>query len=108
MAEPTRLRATHARGSWTNSDRCLAPVRVSISFGFMDEIRPGAQIEVTDAAGRRFTKYAVSAVERSGAFPVVWACSVDEWDDATEESREPDAEPFPWPLRSIRALTPNT
>jgi hypothetical protein len=71
----------------------------------MDAIQQGSKIEVTDALGRTFAKRAVSAVERGGRFPVVWACSEDEWVSAEQEGREPEPEPFPWPARTVRILS---
>jgi hypothetical protein len=71
----------------------------------MDAIGAGALIEVMDAAGRPFTKRAISGVENHGRFPVVWACSEQEWASAEAEAREPEAEAFPWPVSSIRVLT---
>jgi hypothetical protein len=70
----------------------------------MDTVEPGMQLEVTDALGRTFVKYALSQVERAGAFPVLWACSEQEWTRAHEEDDDPNPEPFPWPLRSVRVL----
>jgi hypothetical protein len=70
----------------------------------MDQLQQGNHIEVTDALGRVFEKRALSGLEASGKFPVVWACSVVEWDAAASEAREPEPEPFPWPLRSVRVL----
>lgn len=71
----------------------------------MDAITAGTPIEVTDALGRTFTKRALTDVERAGRYPAVWACSEDEWLDAERDGRDPEAEPFPWPLRSVRALS---
>lgn len=70
----------------------------------MDTVEAGLLVEVTDALGRRFTKRVISDVNRSGAFPAVWACSEAEWDEAQVEGREPEAEPFPWPLSALRIL----
>lgn len=70
----------------------------------MEELKQGDHIEVTDALGRVFEKRALSGVEANGKFPVVWACSVAEWEAAAREDREPEPEPFPWPVRSVRAL----
>lgn len=70
----------------------------------MEAIEKGTLIEVTDALGRTFRKRAVSPIEDEGSFPVVWACSEDEWASAVNEGREPEAEPFPWPARSLRVL----
>lgn len=70
----------------------------------MAQLREGDHIEVTDALGRVFRKRALSDVEEGGRFPVVWACSLEEWDAATSDGTEPEPEPFPWPLRSVRVL----
>lgn len=69
----------------------------------MDAIGVGREIEVRDAFGRTYRKRALSAVEDAGRFPVVWACSEEEWESAQQEGREPEPELFPWPLASIEA-----
>jgi len=71
-------------------------------MGPMDAITEGTPLEIVDALGRTFPKRALSAVERSGLYPVVWACSEDEWAKAAREGREPDPETFPWPLEQVR------
>ncbi|MEA2234531.1 MAG: hypothetical protein QOD83_4347 [Solirubrobacteraceae bacterium] len=70
----------------------------------MDQLQHGDQIEVTDVLGRVFQKRALSSVESSGKFPVVWACSLAEWAAAATEAREPEPETFPWPMRSVRII----
>lgn len=63
----------------------------------------GDLIEVTDACGlvRRKRVLAPAEGER---FLAVWVCSDSEWAAAEGEAREPDAEPFPWPLDSARLV----
>ncbi len=70
----------------------------------MQTIQPGVQIEVTDALGRTLLKRAVSEVDDHGAFPVVWACSENEWSEAQAEDRAANPDPFPWPLDSVRVI----
>ncbi len=70
----------------------------------MEAIQPGTRLEVTDVLGRSFVKVALTQVERTGAFPAVWACSEEEWAIAKDLVAEPEPEPFPWPLRAIKVL----
>lgn len=70
----------------------------------MSDISEGTRFDVTDALGRTFRKRALSGVDEAGAYPVVWACSEEEWDDANAHGRTADPEPFPWPLTSIQVL----
>lgn len=70
----------------------------------MEPIEKGTQIEVTDALGRRFSKRALTGINRGGDFESVWACSEEEWSAAEAEGRDPEPELFPWPVRSIRIL----
>jgi hypothetical protein len=63
----------------------------------------GDLIEVTDAGGVVRSKRVLASAEGS-RFLAVWACSEEEWAAAQGEGREPDAEPFPWPLDSARLV----
>lgn len=51
----------------------------------MEPIEKGTQIEVTDALGRRFSKRALTGINRGGDFESVWACSEEEWSAAEAE-----------------------
>lgn len=84
-------------------DGCLADRVARHTVHDMDAIEVGLGIEVTDAFGHTYRKRALSAVEDAGRFPVVWACSEEEWESAQREGREPEPELFPWPLASIEA-----
>ncbi len=65
----------------------------------METIQRGTQIEVVDALGLHRAKRVLAEVH-GGSYPAVWACSDEEWSAAQADGREPDPEPFPWPLRS--------
>lgn len=65
-------------------------------------IAKGTQIEVTDALQRTFSKRALAEVDHHGRFDSVSACSEEEWAAAEREGREPEPEPFAWPVRSVR------
>lgn len=69
----------------------------------MDAMRRGDAVEVTDALGRRFSKRALMPVEPPGHYPAIWLCSEEEWVAAVRDGRDPEPEPFPWPLASIGA-----
>lgn len=71
----------------------------------MEPPNKGDLIEVTDATGQVRSKR-VLALAEGGSFPAVWACSDQEWSEAATEGREPEAEPFPWPLDSARPILP--
>lgn len=59
------------------------------------DLAAGQPISVLTSHGHRVERVAVRGVEPGYDFPVVWACSADEWVLAQAEAREPDAFPFP-------------
>jgi hypothetical protein len=64
----------------------------------MDAIEKGTEIQVVDALGHRRAKRVLAEVH-GGSYPAVWACSDDEWKAAQLDGRDPEPEPFPWPVR---------
>lgn len=70
----------------------------------MDAMQKGTQIEVTDAFGEVRAKRVLAPAE-GGNYEAVWACSEEEWAAAAADDREPESEPFPWPLRSVRVIS---
>lgn len=67
----------------------------------MEPIERGTRITVTDAFGEDRVKRVLD-LALGGRYEAVWACSEEEWSAAELEGREPEAEPFPWPMRSVR------
>jgi hypothetical protein len=65
-------------------------------------VMPGSKIQVRDFGGRRLIRRAVTGVIAGQRFPVVWACSEQEWHRAQEESREPDG--MPWPADVVSSV----
>lgn len=63
----------------------------------------GDHIVVRDAGGRLLEKRALAGPPGRN-FPTVWACSEDEWSEATRENREPRG--MAWPLEDVQETVP--
>ena len=64
----------------------------------MAAIQPGSVIHVRDFKGAVLTRVALSSVVDGRDFPVVWACTRQEWDSSGEKGRP---EGLPWPAEDI-------
>jgi hypothetical protein len=63
-------------------------------------IAHGAALVCECADGQLRVTHALTGVIAGGDFPVVWACSAREWEDATREGRPPEG--IPWPAEDVR------
>jgi hypothetical protein len=66
-------------------------------------IRPGIRVRVRGGSGRKLVKRAVTGVVDGRDFPVVRACSEEEWTLAQREGREPDG--VAWPAEDVEAIS---
>ena len=66
----------------------------------MGVVRPGDLVMVRTALGDWRQRRAVTGVEPGDRFAVVWACSLEEWDAAQADGRDPDT--VPWPAEDVR------
>jgi hypothetical protein len=67
------------------------------------EIRAGDHVEVVNARGERTERVALTGVIRGRDFPVIRVCTVEEYDAAQREGRDPDG--VPWPVEDVHPLT---
>lgn len=65
-------------------------------------ITRGALLEVTTATGETARMRATSAPERGRDFPIVWACTVAEFDVQGADCQEKAG--IPWPLAAVRQV----
>lgn len=63
------------------------------------ELSRGQRLAVVDAFGHRRHKRYIAPANGTGVF----ACDEAEWDAASNEGREPEPDPFPWPLEDVEA-----
>ena len=56
--------------------------------------KPGQRVICVTADGERVEMVALSGREPGQDFPIVWVCTLDEW-----EHYELEADPMPWPAR---------
>jgi hypothetical protein len=61
-------------------------------------IQPGDRVEVMSMTGP-LARIAKSTIVEGTRFPVVWVCREEEWTQAINEDREPDA--VPWPAEDV-------
>lgn len=62
-------------------------------------ITRGNPLEVRTASGAIVRMRALGEPSRGRDFPVVWVCTPEEYESATDEDREPDG--LPWPLDAV-------
>jgi hypothetical protein len=74
-------------------------VNVNTLATTLPSVNPGDLVNVVSTTGV-LRRVAVTDVVRGHKFPVVWVCAVEEWENAIEEQREPDA--VPWPAEDVR------
>jgi len=65
------------------------------------ELVIGQRLEVIDALGKVWAKRALSPLTDDNK-PGFIACSEDEWAEAERQGRDPEPDPFAWPVGSIR------
>jgi hypothetical protein len=66
------------------------------------DIQPGDRVEAVNARGERHERVAVTGVIQGRDFPIVRVTSVEEFDDATREGREPES--VAWPMEDVHPL----
>jgi hypothetical protein len=62
----------------------------------------GQEFTVVDALGVEHRKRAIASVEANGADPRLLACDPEEWTAAQQEGRDPEPDPFAWPMSSVK------
>lgn len=67
----------------------------------MPTIHPGDRVEVLSMTGP-LARIATTTIVEGTRFPVVWVCREEEWTQAIQEGREPDA--VPWPAEDVTQL----
>lgn len=65
-------------------------------------IDSGALLEARTASGSCVTMRAIGPPVKGRDFPVVWVCTEEEYERASEAGDEPDG--IPWPLDAVRIL----
>ena len=58
-------------------------------------ISPGTRVLVRTAFGNQLPRVAVTAPTKGHDFLVVWVCPEEEWTQAVDQDRDPDARPWP-------------
>ena len=64
------------------------------------EIAAGQQLTVVDAFGQEWDKRVIAAPANGNGSVVT--CGEDEWAAAHQAGRDPEPDPFPWPMSAIR------
>lgn len=65
-------------------------------------IEDGTPVEVTTASGAIVRMRATSTPTRGRDFPVVWVCTVKEYEEAQTLGQRVDG--MPWPLNAVKEL----
>jgi len=63
------------------------------------QLEPGSQVTARSAFGNLLQKRVVRGPDTSGSFPVVWVCSLEEWEEARDKGRAPIG--TPWPVEDV-------
>jgi hypothetical protein len=64
------------------------------------KLEPGTHVLTRTAFGTTVEQVCVTGVVMGQDFPVVWVCSVEEWEEATHDGRDPKA--IPWPAEDVQ------
>ena len=62
----------------------------------------GSRIEVRNGRSITLTRRAITGVVAGEDFPVVWARSEEEWEDALNGERPPEG--VPWPAEDVQKV----
>lgn len=66
------------------------------------EIEPGGRVEVVNARGERHERVAVTGVIQGRDFPVIRVTTVEEYEAAARDQRDPDS--VAWPMEDVSPL----
>jgi hypothetical protein len=63
-------------------------------------IEPGSKVLARSAFDELLERRAVTGVQPGHDFPVVWVCTEEEWQRASDEGRQPEG--LPWPAEDVQ------